>query len=424
MRRRVVFTRLRDWWTCPRACCTTPRQRATPLPPSPPPVRYFIGSTDRPLTRASRWRCGPVTLPVAPTEPTRAPCLMPMPTLAAIADMCAYSDDSPPPWEMVTCLPYGPPLVADLTVPLSTATTVVPVGAGKSRPVCRPLDHMRPFTPNRVPYGAFTGLIHAPVPSGMSLPRMESIARSMRPIGAPATIPGHVPLLVPSPRVMPDLMGLNAFSARFANPPRTTSEPLLRALPTPLAMLDPMLDRLEPIAPKMPPSANPYCCRAIAGFCPRIAAWFMAWRRARSYGSRMTSETYTPSPRRIGTSWSAPSRQVDQPGRMPPRARPFGIAIFFISGTPGMRAAVWFQTPTMPPVSTVSTPHRTGAATCFFKPPQMSPWLSRIRRNPPRRPSPNRSKPCRVIRQVTEAMLSTRFQKEAQIRSEERRVGK
>src|ERR1044072_1633073 len=153
MRRRVVFTRLRDWWTCPRACCTTPRQRATPLPPSPPPVRYFIGSTDRPLTRATRWRCGPVTLPVAPTEPTRAPCLMPMPTLAAIADMCAYSDDSPPPWEMVTCLPYGPPLVADLTVPLSTATNFVPPpGGGGGAP--RAGGEVEPGVPAARPHAA------------------------------------------------------------------------------------------------------------------------------------------------------------------------------------------------------------------------------------------------------------------------------
>src|ERR1044072_6897542 len=196
MRRRVVFTRLRDWWTCPRACCTTPRQRATPLPPSPPPVRYFIGSTDRPLTRASRWRCGPVTLPVAPTEPTRAPCLMPMPTLAAISDLCAYSDDAPPPWEMVTFLPYGPPLVADLTVPLSTATTFVPVRAGKARPGWRPLAHMRALPPDP---GAQAG---APAGGGEAPP----VRPPARPRPPPPPQPGPVgglPRFQPPPGAPP-----------------------------------------------------------------------------------------------------------------------------------------------------------------------------------------------------------------------------
>src|ERR1044072_8636480 len=43
MRRSVVVTRERDWWTSPSAWTTTPCQRLTPLPQTSPPRRYGIG---------------------------------------------------------------------------------------------------------------------------------------------------------------------------------------------------------------------------------------------------------------------------------------------------------------------------------------------------------------------------------------------
>src|SRR5699024_11276213 len=79
-----------------------------------------------------------------------------------------------------------------------------------------------------------------------------------------------------------------------------------------------------PLTPsQMPPPAKPPCIRD-AKPIPRRPAALAAKNAARSALVRKPSDTSTPSPRRIGTSWSSPSRIRDMPGRMPPRANPDG----------------------------------------------------------------------------------------------------
>ncbi len=221
----------------------------------PPPVRYGMGSTGRPFSRASRCRCGPVTLPVAPTRPICWPCATRARRVVRIADMCAYSDDRPPPWLIWTCWPYGPPVATCETVPAATARTGVPVAAGKSRPVCRPEDHMRPATPNLVPYPVLTGLTHwPPLMLCSSWPRRNDRM-------PPATFFGTARTTLPSPVSAPG-MRERAPSTTFipalkkgSSAPAATCPAALRTS-LPRSASQPAPDLMPPqMEPRMPPSS-------------------------------------------------------------------------------------------------------------------------------------------------------------------------
>src|SRR3954465_15133848 len=91
--------------------------------------------------RASKWRCGPVTLPVAPDRPICWPGVTCWPTETPMEDRWPYCVYMPSAILITIWLPYAPPQPVDTTVPEPTAWTVVPLAAWKSMPVWEPDDH-------------------------------------------------------------------------------------------------------------------------------------------------------------------------------------------------------------------------------------------------------------------------------------------
>ena len=64
-------------------------------------VRWKYDGTSVPLSRSSKCRCGPVTLPVSPTNPTGWLWSMVMPSTSQVSFMWAYSVERPAPWSMI-----------------------------------------------------------------------------------------------------------------------------------------------------------------------------------------------------------------------------------------------------------------------------------------------------------------------------------
>src|SRR5699024_7930574 len=125
---------------------------------------------------------------------------------------------------------------------------------------------------------------------------------------------------------------------------------------------------------QMPPPAKPPCIND-AKPIPRRPAALAAKNAARSALVRKPSDTSTPSPRRIGTSWSSPSRIRDMPGRMPPRANPDGNDTDGNVETPSFFATL-LKLPINALLITVSTTNRIGSFALSLMPSHALPTVS------------------------------------------------
>src|SRR3954468_9558044 len=96
------------------------------------------------VVRASKCRCGPVTLPVAPDSPICWPGVTDWPTETPMDDRWPYWVYVPSAILITISLPYDPPQPVSTTVPRPTACTEAPLAAWKSIPVWLPGDPRGP----------------------------------------------------------------------------------------------------------------------------------------------------------------------------------------------------------------------------------------------------------------------------------------
>src|SRR5699024_5614578 len=130
-----------------------------------------------------------------------------------------------------------------------------------------------------------------------------------------------------------------------------------------------------PLMPsQMPPPAKPPCIRD-AKPIPRRPAALAAKNAALSARVRKPSDTSTPSPRRIGTSWSSPSRIRDMPGNTPPRANPDGSETGGSGVVPSLFASL-LKLLMRAPLMTVSTTNRIGSFALSLIPSHALPTVS------------------------------------------------
>src|SRR5262245_27094460 len=102
-------------------------------------VSVGTGSIGAPWRRTSKWRCGPVEIPVLPTSPMTCPGVTTSPTLTSTWLWCPYRVASDVPWSITTQLPYPPQSPATTTIPAAAAWIGVRDSAPKSRPGWKPI---------------------------------------------------------------------------------------------------------------------------------------------------------------------------------------------------------------------------------------------------------------------------------------------